>query len=180
MKASSGLVGFFVMAACSHSSSSTTDAAASDDVQACLDGVEQEQTFYCQGTSRQCLYAALKPFCMSDRAAYIEEVFHCLTLDGAACPAPDDPSNGQECIDTEVAMVATDADKALGAAICACESPPETNCDQDLPENTLPTLLFMEEADIVTLTNCITTMGCAQLASCTNVSPLAAAFACTD
>jgi len=172
-----GIFGCLCVAACGHPHPAQSDATSAD-VQACFDAVDKQRTFYCTGTARQCLYSALRPLCASDRAAYIEGVFQCLTLDGMACPSPSDPSNGQACIDGLIAMYATATDKALGAAICACESVPETGCSNDLPQYSMATLLFLSESDIATLTSCIQTMGCSQQTACINATPLATANAC--
>lgn len=75
-------------------------------------------------------------------------------------------------------MFATSEDRTLGATICGCETTPERGCDQELPETTLATLMFLEPSDVATVNTCIQTMGCSQQAQCIDASPLMQAFAC--
>ncbi len=159
-----------------------SSAAGDGGVTACQASVDNERTVECTGTARQCIYAALRPFCATARTAYITAVFDCLAkYDGNACPSPSDPSNAQACIDQAMATYATSQDRSTGAVICGCEgASPETGCDAGLPQTLMATLMVMNPSDVAAYASCIQSQGCSQVNGCINQTPLAQANACPN
>jgi hypothetical protein len=148
-------------------------------VDQCVANVDNERMVECQGAANQCLYAALRPLCASGRTEYITKAFQCLIQDGHACPTPSDPSDAQSCINDDIAQFATDADRALGAAICMCEgSAQESGCENSLPQQTMATLMFLNGSDTAAFTDCIHTMGCSALRQCGSATALGPALSC--
>jgi hypothetical protein len=147
---------------------------------ACYDAVDLVRDVECTDTSRQCLYAALRPFCASGRTGYAEAAFQCLSDQGNGCPSPSDPSGAQTCIDSAMNAYATAADRATGTALCDCESSPETGCELGLPETLMPTLMFMTPGDVAAIGDCVTANGCDQVQACLDASPLAPADQCAN
>jgi hypothetical protein len=154
--------------------------AGSSPTAACYDAVDLERNVECTDTSRQCLYAALRPFCARGRTGYAEAAFQCLSDQGIGCPSPSDPSGAQSCIDSVMNEYATTADRTTGAALCDCESSPEAGCELGLPETLMSTLMFMNPDDVAAIGDCVTTRGCDQVQACIDASPLAPADQCAD
>jgi hypothetical protein len=150
------------------------------DCEASVDAVKAACVAEDPTSNRLCLYDALRPLCASGRTDYVKAVFDCLKLDG--CQSPSDPSGAGTCVDDLVTSTATSADKALGAAICACEgTSPEPGCSSDLPQYSLATTMVLNESDVQALTTCITgSATCDQTAinTCANASPLQPANGC--
>lgn len=186
MRSSSLALLLFVLAACNSPTSSGTDSGSGGDdagsgggdVAACQAAVDAVIAACNAEASppadRLCLYAAYRDLCAQGRTNVVTAMMNCLSMD--ACQSAADPSGAASCVAGVVSANQNAAHMALGAAVCSCETSPETGCPS-FPQYSGAELIMGTDADAQTVTTCLTGMAtCTDPTSCYAMIPFGAAF----
>lgn len=174
-------------AACGGSSPATNDAGGGGndaggggDVAACQAAVDAViSACNAEGNppaDRLCLYAAYRELCARGRPTVITAMMSCLQMD--ACQSAADPSAAASCVQGVVSANQNAAHMALGAAVCGCETTPETGCPT-YPQYSGAELIMGSDADVQTVTTCLsaaTTCDMAAATACYDMIPFGHAF----